>query len=64
MRHTPGAESRGKRPNPPARDPAIAPTVFQPQAKPNLLADVFVALAQQADEQGELHSADKGRGQD
>ena len=32
--------------------------------EPKVLADVFVALAQQADEQGELQSTDKGCGQD
>ena len=63
-RHTPGAESRGNKPNPPARDPQNCPHGVPATCEPNLLADVFVALAQQADEQGELHSADEGCGQD
>ena len=44
--------------------PADCPHGVPATCQPKLLADVFVALAQQADQQGELHSADKGRGQD
>ena len=30
----PGAERRGRSPNPPARDPTMAPAVFSPYASP------------------------------
>ena len=63
-RHTPGADSRGNKPKPPARDPQNCPHGVPATGQPKLLADVFVALAQQTDEQGELHAADKGCGQD
>ena len=51
------AEAAGQGPE---DGPHRVPTARQP----DLLADVLVTLTQQANQQRELHSADKGRGQD